>query len=147
MSSHISAELRALVTRRADGLCEYCLVHSNDLFVGCHVDHIISEKHGGQTTAENLALACAFCNRAKGSDIGSMSGTSGQFVRLFNPRKDAWSEHFRLVGVRLEWRTAIGEATVKILKLNDAARIQEREALREYGKYPGTAALQRIRGS
>jgi 5-methylcytosine-specific restriction endonuclease McrA len=57
-------------------------------FFGCEVDHIISVKHEGATTAENLAYACAFCNRNKGSDIGSVDPHSGNFVRFFNPRMD-----------------------------------------------------------
>jgi hypothetical protein len=147
VSSPISAELRQLVASRADRVCEYCLVHEDDLFVGCHIDHIISEKHGGPTTADNLALACACCNRQKGSDIGSVSGSEGEFVRLFNPRIDEWSDHFRLVGSRIEWRTPIGEATARLLKLNDSARIEEREILKENRKYPSPAALRRMRGA
>ena len=54
MSSYVSAELRRLVAQRAEGLCEYCLIHESDTFFGCQVDHIISEKHGGQTAPENL---------------------------------------------------------------------------------------------
>ena len=68
MSSYVSADLRRLVALRAGGLCEYCLIHENDSYLGCHVDHIISEKHGGLTESENLAYACACCNRAKGSN-------------------------------------------------------------------------------
>jgi 5-methylcytosine-specific restriction endonuclease McrA len=33
------------------------------------VDHIIVEKHGGETRLENLCCACLTCNRFKGSDI------------------------------------------------------------------------------
>jgi 5-methylcytosine-specific restriction endonuclease McrA len=29
------------------------------------MEHIIAEKHRGSTEAENLALACPYCNRAK----------------------------------------------------------------------------------
>jgi hypothetical protein len=82
MSSYVSAALRRLVALRADFLCEYCLVHEDDTVFGCEVDHIISEKHGGATEAENLAYACAFCNRAKGSDIGSIVPGTGDFVRF-----------------------------------------------------------------
>ncbi|MBX3436655.1 MAG: HNH endonuclease [Planctomycetaceae bacterium] len=39
-------------------------------------DHIIAEKHGGETTAENLALACFDCNWFKGSDIASLDPIS-----------------------------------------------------------------------
>ena len=72
MSSYVSAELRRLVANRADHLCEYCLIHEDHTYFGCQMDHIISEKHGGPTEVDNLAYACVFCNRAKGSDIGSM---------------------------------------------------------------------------
>ena len=71
-SSYVSAPLRRQVAERADALCEYCLIAETDTFFGCEVDHIISEKHGGATQLDNLAYACTFCNRHKGSDIGSI---------------------------------------------------------------------------
>lgn len=71
---YISQELRRLVTARAEHLCEYGLIHEQDTAFGCAVDHIISLKHGGTTDADNLAYACVFCNRFKGSDIGSIVG-------------------------------------------------------------------------
>jgi hypothetical protein len=145
MADHISAELRRLVEDRAGHVCEYCLIHADDVYVGLQMDHVISEKHGGATAMENLALACATCNRQKGSDIGSLDRATGQFVRLFNPRTDRWSDHFRLVGVRIEWKTPVGEATVRVLKLNDSLRIEERETLKQNGKYPSPAASERIR--
>jgi hypothetical protein len=145
MRSHISSELRQLVATRAENLCEYCLIHSDDLFSGGQVDHIISEKHHGPTTAENLAWACPACNRQKGSDVSSMVGSPANLIRLFNPRTDRWSEHFRLVGVRVEWQTPIGEATVRLLKLNGPERIEERETLKQNGKYPSPAARRRLR--
>ena len=83
MSSYVSAALRRLVTARADALCEYCLIHEVDTVFGCEVGHIISEKHGGATEADNLAYACAFCNRAKGSDIGSIVQATETYVRFF----------------------------------------------------------------
>lgn len=51
--THIAADLRRLVVARAEGLCEYCLISEDDTFYGCEADHIISEKHGGSTDAEN----------------------------------------------------------------------------------------------
>jgi ATP-binding cassette subfamily F protein uup len=41
-TSYISAELRRLVVARAESLCEYCLIHEDDTFFGCEVDHIIT---------------------------------------------------------------------------------------------------------
>jgi hypothetical protein len=55
--TYIPADLRRLVVARAEGICEYCLIAEEDTFYGCEVDHIISEKHSGSTTADNLAFA------------------------------------------------------------------------------------------
>ena len=96
MTSYVPADLRRLVQSRADGLCEYCLIHESDTFLGCQVDHVIAEKHGGSTTAANLCYACTFRNRAKGTDIGSIAPSTGEFTWFFNPRTDRWSEHFSL---------------------------------------------------
>ena len=147
MRSRISADLRRQVGLRANFLCEYCLIHAADTYVGCQVDHIISEKHGGPTTIGNLALACSCCNRQKGSDVGSVDKSRGKFIRLFNPRTDGWSRHFRLVGVRITWRTAIGEVTVRLLKFNDPMRIAERSLLKRHGKFPSLAALEKIKAT
>lgn len=146
MTRYISHALRQLVISRADRLCEYCLIHDDDTFFGCEVDHIISEKHGGETESSNLALACVFCNRAKGSDIGSISAVTRQFVRFYHPRLDEWGEHFILDGVAVVGRTEIGQVTARILGLNNDARMIERQALRRIGRYPSAAALTRIRG-
>jgi hypothetical protein len=112
MSSYISADLRRLVALRARGLCEYCLIHEADTYLGCQVDHVISEKHGGPTEADNLAYACTLCNRAGGSDIGSIASSTGELTRLFNPRTDRWLDHFALVKTIIQPRSPIGEATV-----------------------------------
>jgi hypothetical protein len=114
------------------------------VYLGLQVDHIISKKHGGQTIAQNLALACACCNRHKGTDISAVDPTSGKFVALYNPRKSLWRDHFQLVGVRIAWRTGIGAATVRLLKLNHPRRILERQVLRRFKRYPSSAARRQI---
>lgn len=86
MSRLVSEELPRLVAGRADRLCEYCLIHEDDTFFGCEVDHVVSLKHSGPTEAENLAYACPFCNRYKGSDVASLSPKTGELVRFFNPK-------------------------------------------------------------
>ena len=135
MSSYINEPLRQVVAHRANHLCEYCLIHEDNTFFGCEVDHIISRKHGGPTEPDNLAYACFYCNRRKGSDIGSISHTS-EFVRFFNPRKDLWEEHFQMEGVFIKPITGIGEATVRILDFNANDRILEREILVAVGRHP-----------
>jgi HNH endonuclease len=141
---YINLELRRLVALRADRLCEYCLISETDRASGCQVDHIISIKHGGPTTADNLAYACIFCNLQKGTDLGSIVWRSGELVRFFNPRRDAWGEHFRLDESAIQPRTDIGEVTVRILEFNNDDRIIERQTLIEVGKYPSAVARQRM---
>ena len=144
MSSYVSAALRRVVVVRADALCEYCLIHEDDTVFGCEVDHVISEKHGGTTEADNLAYACAFCNRAKGSDIGSVLRRTGAYVRFFHPRLDRWMEHFGLDGVTIMALSDVGEGTRRILAFNTDERLLERQILREVGRYPSAAAIARM---
>jgi HNH endonuclease len=146
-AGYVGADLRRLVAARAERLCEYCLIHEDDTFYGCEVDHIISEKHGGPTQEDNLAYACLFCNRFKGSDIASLEPGTDRLVRLFNPRLDLWTEHFVLEdGVTILPRTSIGEATVRLLGLNHGDRLAERQAMQQVGRYPTAAALRRCGG-
>ena len=139
MARWISAELRQTIADRANHLCEYCLIAEADSFYGCQVDHIISLKHGGSSDVDNLAFACALCNRAKGSDVGSIA-KSGDFIRFFNPRTDRWLDHFRLKGARIHPLTPIGEVTVRIFGFNDSARLHERREMIRFGTYPSDAA-------
>ena len=143
-TTHIPAEMRREVMLRARYLCEYCLIHADDTYWGCQIDHIISEKHGGTTTVDNLAHACTFCNRNKGSDVGSMLAATSpqdrQFVRFFNPRIDRWSEHFALDGIVITPLTDIGKVTANILGFNQIDRLLERQELQELGHYPSPAA-------
>lgn len=96
MNSRISLETRQTVASRANFVCEYCLIAEADAYFRFQIEHIISRKHGGLSELENLAFACVFCNRYKGSDIASLSPKTGELVRLYNPRTDRWREHFRL---------------------------------------------------
>jgi HNH endonuclease len=139
MARWISAELRQTIADRANHLCEYCLIAEADSFYGCQVDHIISLKHGGSSDVDNLAFACALCNRAKGSDVGSIA-KPGDFTRFFNPRTDRWLDHFRLEGATIHPLTPIGEVTVRIFGFNDSARLHEREEMIRFGTYPSVAA-------
>ena len=142
--TYISADLRRFVVARAEHICEYCLIAEEDTFYGCEADHIISEKHGGSTDGDNLALACVFCNQAKGSDVGSIHWETHTFVRFYNPRSDRWADHFELVGNRIEGITPIGAVTARILGFNSAERLLERQTLQDLGRYPAPAALKRM---
>jgi hypothetical protein len=134
--AYISTALRHRVIERAKGSCEYCRIHQMFSIYSHEIDHVIALKHGGQSTAENLVLACLPCNRHKGSDLTSLDPNTGEITALFNPRTQTWSEHFELNGGRIEGVTAIGRTTVFLLKMNDSNRLQMREVLISEGFYP-----------
>lgn len=134
MARDVDDATRRLVIERAQRRCEYCLVHEDVAGFAHEVDHIISRKHGGTSGPANLAYACVLCNRYKGTDIASMD-RSGRTIRFFDPRRDAWDEHFQLQGPVIQPRTAIGEVTARMLRLNAAERVVERRLMQVLGLY------------
>ncbi len=136
MSRYVSDALRSIVAARTNYCCEYCRLPLRYSFFSFQIDHIVSLKHGGRTAAENLALACGFCNSNKGADIGTFIDSPKSLIRFFNPREDDWHEHFQFEGTEIIPKTGIGEATVKILCLNDFERLMERQILMNAGLYP-----------
>jgi hypothetical protein len=54
---------------------------------------------------------------------------------LFNPRQQAWPDHFRLEGAYIVPLSAEGRVTVFVLKLNDELRVRARQALIVAGRY------------
>ena len=68
----VPERLRRQVQERAQRRCEYCLIHEADMYYPYEADYVIAEKHGGPTSLENLAWACFYCNRFKGSDLASV---------------------------------------------------------------------------
>ncbi|MBF0201949.1 MAG: HNH endonuclease [Desulfamplus sp.] len=63
----VSSELRDLLAKRDQQRCVYCLTDEDNCGLKMHVDHIIPESAGGNTTPENLCLACFSCNVHKNS--------------------------------------------------------------------------------
>ncbi|MBM4456662.1 MAG: HNH endonuclease [Chloroflexi bacterium] len=135
-SVYIPLALRHLVRAQAAARCEYCLIRETDVLLPHQPDHIIAEQHGGETTPDNLALACIHCNRYKGANIASLDPDTGWLTPLFNPRTQSWDDHFVLIGLRIEPLTAVGRVTVRLLRLNDPQRLRVRQALIETGTYP-----------
>lgn len=134
--TYISASLRRRVRDRAKSCCEYCLMAEEDAFFPHEPDHVIAEKHGGETTFVNLALACLDCNRFKGTDIASLDPKSRKLVPLFNPRLDLWHEHFELRNGVIVPLSGIARATERLLKLNLPERVEVRATLTRVGCYP-----------
>jgi hypothetical protein len=127
---YIPEDLKNLVKSTAKFAYEYCLLPDQAAYFSFHFDHIISRKHGGLTVANNLAYACPLCNLNKGSDIATFLDSLDVPVRFYNPRKDNWHQHFQVEesGLILP-KTQIGEATIKILKLNHVDAVIERKEM------------------
>jgi hypothetical protein len=135
MSNYISEKTRKEVAQRANHKCEYCKVHTDDMFLSFELDHIHPSKHGGTNEIENLAFACPHCNQHKRSDFATMIGS--EVVRLFNPRIDTWAEHFKVEEGEIEPKSKVGEASIKIFRFNEPDRVILRQLLTRVGRYQG----------
>jgi hypothetical protein len=125
----IGESTRVLIGSRADHGCEYCKLHEVDDVFTMHVEHIIACKHGGGDEDSNLALACHQCNLHKGSNLSGIDPESGAIVSLFHPRRQSWSDHFRLEVFRIVDISPAGRATVAVLNMNDLDRIHARQLI------------------
>ena len=132
----MSPALQQPVRRRASDRCEYCHLPAAFSVLPFEIDHIIPQKHGGPTELDNLALACCYCNRFKGSNLSGLESASGKMVRLFHPRRDRWSEHFAWKGTTLAALTPIGRVTVQVLAINSPGNLRLRAALADEGVFP-----------
>ncbi len=136
MSVYISPATRKLVIARAGFRCEYCRVLQYLSCYDYHVDHIIGTQHGGPNTPNNLAHSCSPCNWKKGPNISTILEFGGALIPLLNPRTQNWFEHFEAVNGMLHPLTSIGEATIKLLELNQPNKIEERLEMTKIGFYP-----------
>ena len=123
---------------RAKACCEYCrtpLPFTPDPVV---IDHIQPVSQGGSDLLENLAVSCWGCNGHKSAGTRAFDAQEARLVPLFNPRSQAWSEHFRWSddGVHVLGVSAIGRASVSKLNLNRQGLLNLRAVLRLAGKHP-----------
>lgn len=130
----MDAALRNMVRQRAGNRCEYCGIPQDHVpFAAFHVEHIVARQHGGGDDSSNLALACHHCNLHKGPNLTGIDPVTGQIVRLFHPRQQAWDAHFALRGVTIVGLTPTGRATVDVLNMNSLGRLELRAELKARG--------------
>lgn len=132
----VSSELDRRVRERAKGLCEYCRLPQIAYPLTFQIDHIIAEQHRGKAILNNTALACPRCNRRKGPNLSGIDIQTRQMTRLYHPRRDRWSEHFRWRGPRLIGLTPIGRVTIQVLNINHPDDIPLRRLLIAEGVFP-----------
>lgn len=136
MRQAISEKNRLFVAHRADFRCEYCRIHTDDLFLSFHIDHIIPLKHGGTNDPDNLAYTCPHCNQYKGSDFVTLLNDFTDVVLLYHSRTDSWAAHFETVAGEIVAKTRTGQASVKIFRFNQPDLIILRRLLGQIGRYP-----------
>ena len=131
----VTDELSRTVRARAQGRCQYRLMHESLQGATFHVEHIIPQCKGGRSELENLALACPGCNLHKAGRQSVIDPVTGESVQLFNPILQTWPEHFRFSGYRIEGLTPVGRATIEALNLNHPRRQRIREVEEAFGLY------------
>lgn len=109
--------------------------YSTDFF---HFEHIIPLILNGKTEFANLAQSCGICNNNKRDKVEHIDPLTQETVRLYHPREDVWTDHFQwsdddlyIVGL-----TAIGRATIDLLKLNRINALNLRKLLKMGGLHP-----------
>jgi len=129
----ISALLRRQVIHRAANRCEYCQLSQLGQAATFHIDHVIPIAENGETTFENLALACVACSLYKSAKLTAKDPVSNKAVPIYNPRRERWQDHFEWDDVRVIGLTTVGRATIAALKMNRPAMlaIRAEEKLRQ----------------
>lgn len=134
--SGIPAALARRVVERAGNRCEYCGLSQLGQEATFHVDHVIPRAAAGPTTLDNLALACVSCSLRKGARQTGPDPDTGTDAPLFDPRSEAWVDHFCWDGVRVEGLTPTGRATVAALEMNRPLILAIRGEEAERGRHP-----------
>ncbi len=136
--NNISQPWKESLALRAFKCCEYCKSQDKYSPTAFTIDHVIPESLDGTTDFENLAYACFLCNRLKSNKFKVFDGVTEKWVRLFNPRKDIWKEHFvwnntatNIIGI-----STVGRCTVNELRLNRDKLVEYRNCIIQFGKHP-----------
>jgi hypothetical protein len=134
--SDVSSNLRDDVVARADNRCEYWGLSQLGQEAVFHIDHVVPRVADGETAIGNLALACVSCSLRKWAKQSAIDPDTQQEVRLFDPRNQLWSDHFRWDGARIMPLTATGRATVFALAMNRPMILAIREEEAARGRHP-----------
>ena len=134
----VPEHLRARIRAQAGARCGYCLSAQRYVFAPLEIDHIVPIAHGGTDAEENLWLACRMCNGFKSDRMHGRDPLTGQEMRLFDPRRQRWTEHFAWSadGTRIAGQTPCGRATTAVLRLNNVIAVMVRREWVAAGWHP-----------
>jgi HNH endonuclease len=136
--ARLPRRLRERVAMTAGYRCGYCRTPQSISGFRLSIEHIIPEARGGKTAEKNLWLACHACNEFKGARVLARDFATGKHVRLWNPRRQKWFEHFRWSedGTEIIGLTPRGRATVSCLRLNRLELVAARSLWVQVGWWP-----------
>lgn len=136
--SRISRKIRRSLDLRSGERCGYCRSPQKYLFAPLEIEHILPQARGGTSNENNLWLACRLCNGFKGTSTHGIDPVSGRITRLFDPRRQKWSRHFRWSDdfLRIIGITACGRVTVAALQLNNRVAMTVRQSWASVGWLP-----------
>lgn len=138
MAAYISGDLRRRIDEADRRRCRYCLTAEAISGVRLTHDHIMPVSKGGESTFENVCLACSACNEHKSDVTHAVDPISGESVPLFHPRIHIWIDHFAWStdATRIEGLTPVGRATVIALRLNHPLIVTARARWARVGWHP-----------
>ena len=138
MSAYISVELQRQIRSRFANCCVYCRTAESLTVTTFEFEHIVPLSKGGETTFENLCLACPSCNRYKATRQTATDPITQEEVELFHPQKQSWTNHFEWneEAIEIVGLTPIGRATVVVLKMNRPQLLRVRQMWVKMGEHP-----------
>lgn len=95
MSAYIPASVKEQVRLADRNQCCNCQTQEANSGIPLSFDHILPQSKGGNSTFQNICLACRACNEFKSDAIEGIDVLKGESVALFNPRTQEWANHFR----------------------------------------------------
>lgn len=135
---YITTAEQQQIIERANRRCEYCKCSVDYSSQPFEIEHIIPIAEDGETSLDNLALACGGCNGHKYTKVDAFDPVSQTQVPIYHPRQQPWNEHFgwsadylQLIGL-----TAIGRVTIETLRLNRPGVINMRKLMLMAGLHP-----------
>jgi hypothetical protein len=138
MTIYLSEALRRQVETTDKHRCCYCLTSEENSGIAMTIDHIIPRFQNGETSFENVCLACRSCNEYKGKNTNATDPLTGEITPLFHPRQQKWNDHFTWSadGTKIEGLTTIGRGTIIALRMNNAVIVSARRRWVSSGWHP-----------
>lgn len=98
---------------RAGYRCEYC--KCDIMSREWEAEHINPRSANGSTLLSNLAVSCGRCNRNKSNRTHAADPVTRKIVKLFNPRRQQWTSHFKSTPGGVVGITPVGRASAAVL--------------------------------